>query len=332
MKVKFLIIRFSSIGDIVLTSPVVRCLRNQFDGEVEIHFLTKNKFKYLVEHNPNIDKVITIKEKVSEITQLLMAEDYQYVIDLHKNIRSGQVKSRIDGVSLTFQKLNLEKWLLVNLKINKLPKQHIVDRYLKPLEFFDVNYDGEGLDYFLPPDLETDQIFKDETLINQGYFVFAIGGSFSTKRLPKNKIIEICKNLNHKVVLLGGPEDDQVAKNIVEKVGEKCLSLCGEISVHQSAWVIKNSKGVITHDTGMMHIAAAFNKPIASIWGNTIPEFGMYQIMPKEKPSPNKIFEVKNLNCRPCSKLGFEKCPKHHFKCMNDIKSDEISEFANSWI
>ena len=95
----------------------MRCLKNQFDGEAEIHFVTKNKFKYLVEHNPNITKVLTIKDKVSEITEELKAENYDFVIDLHNNLRSGQVKRRADGVSLSFQKLNLEKWLLVNLKV-----------------------------------------------------------------------------------------------------------------------------------------------------------------------------------------------------------------------
>jgi lipopolysaccharide heptosyltransferase II len=332
VKAKFLVIRFSSIGDIILTSPVVRCLKNQFDGEAEIHFVTKNKFKYLVEHNPNITKVLTIKDKVSEITEELKAENYDFAIDLHNNLRSGQVKRRADGVSLSFQKLNLEKWLLVNLKVNKLPNEHIVNRYLKPLKYFDVAYDEKGLDYFLPSDFSFEKAYELGLPKTKPYVVFAIGGSFLTKRLPTHKIIEICQKLSHKVVLIGGPEDAETAKEIETKTGSNCVSLCGKISVHQSAWIIKNALGVISHDTGMMHIAAAFNKPLASVWGNTIPEFGMYPLMPLVDASPTEIFEVKNLGCRPCSKLGFEKCPKKHFKCMEEINSNQVAEFANSWL
>lgn len=310
----------------------MRCLKNQFDGEAEIHFVTKNKFKYLVEHNPNITKVLTIKDKVSEITEDLKAENYDFVIDLHNNLRSGQVKRRADGVSLSFQKLNLEKWLLVNLKVNKLPNEHIVNRYLKPLEYFDVAYDEKGLDYFLPPDFSFEKAYELGLAKSEKYIVFAIGGSFLTKRLPTHKIIEICQQLSCKVVLIGGPEDTETAKEIKAKSSENCISLCGKISVHQSAWIIKNSFGVISHDTGMMHIAAAFNKPLASVWGNTIPEFGMYPLMPLVDASPTEIFEVKNLGCRPCSKLGFEKCPKKHFKCMEEINSNQLAEFANSWL
>lgn len=310
----------------------MRCLKNQFDGEAEIHFVTKNKFKYLVEHNPNISKVYSIIEKVSEITQEIKNENYDFVIDLHNNLRSGQVKRRTDGVSLSFQKLNLEKWLLVNLKVNKLPNEHIVNRYLKPLEYFDVKYDGKGLEYFLPPDFSFEKVYDLGLSKTEKYIVFAIGGSFATKRLPTHKIIEICQLISLKIVLIGGPEDEETAKEIKAKTGKNCISLCGKISVHQSAWIIKNALGIISHDTGMMHIGAAYNKPIASIWGNTIPEFGMYPLMPEESSAPSKIFEVKNLGCRPCSKLGFEKCPKKHFKCMEEINSNEIADFANSWL
>ncbi|HRB40127.1 MAG TPA: glycosyltransferase family 9 protein, partial [Bacteroidia bacterium] len=98
---------------------------------------------------------------------------------------------------------------------------------------------------------------------------------------------------------------------------------CGITSIGQSASLIKQSKAVITHDTGLMHIAAALRKKIVSVWGNTVPEFGMYPYLPVNSV-PFSISEVKNLNCRPCSKIGYNTCPKKHFRCMNDMDIQEI--------
>ena len=95
------------------------------------------------------------------------------------------------------------------------------------------------------------------------------------------------------------------------------------LNLDESALVIKNAETVITNDTGLMHIAAALNKKVISLWGNTVTDFGMYPYMP-QSPENYKVVEVKNLKCRPCSKLGFEKCPKKHFRCMMEIDENEI--------
>ena len=147
---KYLIIRFSSIGDIVLTTPVIRCLKKQTGAEM--HFLTKNSFKSILEHNPYIDKVYAINSKVGEVISDLKKEKYDAIIDLHGNIRTKQVKFRLSAKAYTFDKINYKKWQMVYLKKNNLPELHIVDRYLKTVELLGVENDGKGLDYFLPPD------------------------------------------------------------------------------------------------------------------------------------------------------------------------------------
>lgn len=327
---KFLVVRFSSIGDIVLTTPVIRCLKQQFNGTAEIHFLTKKKFGFLLENNPNISKLFTIEEKVGEVSESLKAEEYQFVIDLHNNLRSMQVKSRLKTAHLTFNKLNFEKWLMVNLKINRLPNQHIVSRYLAPLRFFDIEYDGKGLDYFFPNNFSTDFFSEFFKVLGENYVVFAIGGTYFTKRLPKEKILVLCKQMSGKVLLIGGKEDEAIGNWLQKQLPEVIISACGKFTVHQSAYAIKNSNAVIAHDTGMMHIAAAFNKPLASIWGNTIPAFGMYPLLPDHYQNRHKIFEIIDLKCRPCSKLGFNQCPKKHFKCMQQINEAEIAGWVSA--
>ena len=322
---KILVIRFSSIGDIVLTSPVLRCLKSQINAEV--HFLTKAKFASIVKPNPNVDKVFEIRKNVKEVLKSLKAERYDYIIDLHKNLRSFHVKLSLGVSTSSFHKLNYEKWLLTNFKIQKLPGIHIVDRYLKTTNFLEVENDGKGLDYFIPSGEEVD--LSNFYLQKTPFIVFSIGGAHATKRLPVQKLIAICSGLEAPVVLLGGKDDLETGEAITSEVkGNHIINFCGKFSIHQSASVIKQSTLVLTHDTGMMHIAAAFKKRIISIWGNTVPAFGMYPYYP-EGVDRNTSFEVPDLKCRPCSKIGFNSCPKKHFKCMQDQDVERLVAQAN---
>lgn len=320
-EVKFLIIRFSSIGDIVLTTPVVRCLKQQVEGAV-VHYLTKSQYASIVENNPYVDKVHILKDFEETINEL-KDEGFDYIIDLHKSLRSWRFKNRLKVMDFSFRKLNREKWLMVNFKKNKLPNLHIVDRYFDAVKVFSTENDGKGLDYFIP---QTDKVDLNNycSISSEKFIAFAIGGQHETKKLPTEKIIEICNNINMPVILLGGKEDFENGEKIVANC-KNTINLCGKLNLNQSASVVKQSHFVITHDTGLMHIAAALKKNIASVWGNTIPQFGMYPYLPGEK---SKIFEVEGLKCRPCSKLGHKKCPKDHFDCMmkQDVKA--IGEYV----
>jgi ADP-heptose:LPS heptosyltransferase len=329
---KILIIRFSSIGDIVLTSPVARCLKNQFP-DAELHYLTKKEYVPLLAANPHISKILTIKDKVSEITSLLKAENYDYIVDLHHNLRSFQVKLALRKPSSTFNKLNWERWLMVNFKINVLPKVHIVDRYFQAVKPLSVINDEKGLECFIPAADEVN-LNSFPSSFRDGYIAFAIGAKHNTKQLPVHKIISICKGLSLPVILLGGENDVSKGAQIANAPesqdgdlgGNRIYNACGKFNINQTASIVRQAKKLITHDTGLMHIAAAFQKPIISVWGNTIPEFGMYPY----KPGPgSQIIEVKGLSCRPCSKLGYNKCPKKHFKCMEEIDELKVTESIN---
>jgi ADP-heptose:LPS heptosyltransferase len=320
-EVKFLIIRFSSIGDIVLTTPVVRCLKQQVEGAV-VHYLTKPQYASIVENNPYVDKVHILKDFDGTINEL-KDEGFDYIIDLHKSLRSWRFKNRLKVMDFSFPKLNREKWLMVKFKKNKLPNLHIVDRYFEAVKVFSAENDGKGLDYFIPLADKVD-LNSYCSISSEKFVAFAIGGQHETKKLPTEKIIEICNNINIPVILLGGKEDFENG----ERINANCkntINLCGKLNLNQSASVIEQSHFVITHDTGLMHIAAALKKNIVSVWGNTIPQFGMYPYLPGEK---SKIFEIEGLKCRPCSKLGHKKCPKDHFDCMmkQDVKG--IGEYV----
>ena len=305
---KILVVRFSSIGDIVLTSPVVRMLKKQLNAEV--HFLTKSAYVSLLKNNPYIDSVYQIDASINEVIGDLKKENYDYVIDLHNNLRTQILKFKLGVPSRSFNKLNMEKFMLTTFKMDSIPKVHIVDRYLDTVLHLGIKNDNEGLDFFLSAKDEVDVSF-----FPNNYTAFVIGGQHATKILPTKKIISIIKNIDKPVLLIGGPEDGCRGEEI-EKACDKVVNTCGKFSVLASASLIKQAEMVITHDTGMMHIAAAFGQKIYSVWGNTVPEFGMY---PYKANASSRMIEVKDLSCRPCSKIGYAKCPKGHFKCMQEI-------------
>ncbi len=324
MPKKILIIRFSSIGDIVLTSPVIRCLFEQIN-DAEIHFLTKKKFASLVENNPFLMKVYTIDKNVSEVITQLRGESYDHIVDLHKNLRSFQVIMRLMKPFSSFNKLNFKKWMLVRFKANLMPEVHIVDRYMKSVEKLGVKNDNRGLDFFIPPGEEVDTALLPAPF-NAGYIGIVIGGKHNTKILPVDKVIEICAGLKRPVILLGGSEDAERGDAIASVPGLNVMNSCGKFTLLQSASLVRQAEFIISNDTGLMHIAAALHRPIISVWGNTVPSFGMYPYL--QKNVPHLISEVTGLNCRPCSKIGFNKCPKGHFRCMRDQDTDAIVDFV----
>ena len=323
MKTKFLIIRFSSIGDIVLTSPVVRCLKTQFP-EAEVHFLTKKRNADLLQANPYIDQIQLLDNSLSDTIQTLKTENYDYIIDLHNNLRSLNVKLRLKAKSFSFNKLNIRKLLLTRFKLDTMPEGHIVDRNLETLRPFSIINDGKGLEHFIPkedefPLLELPELFRN------GYVALVLAGTYTTKRMPVAKYRKLISESNTPFVLLGGKGERISAASILGWNTGNVLDFTGKLRINQSASLVKSAKLVIANDTGLMHIAAAFHKKILSVWGNTSPELGMYPYLPGEG---SEILEVKGLPCRPCSKLGYKECPKKHFRCMNDIPEDRIIDWV----
>jgi len=326
---KILIIRFSSIGDIVLTTPVIRCIKEQLPG-VELHYLTKEEYKPLLLNNPYIDKIHTIKKDLKEILPDLKKEKFDYIIDLHKNIRSLFIKLSLIGIpSRTFKKLTFKKWLLIKFKINVMPSIHIVDRYLNTAKFLNIFNDNKGLDYFIDEkDIvnlnELPEAFRNE------YVAIVLGSKHNTKQLPTDKLISLCQKIKTPMILIGSKEDKEKGELIKKSAESKIFNACGIYNINQSASLVQQAKIVITPDTGLMHIAAAFQKKIISIWGNTVPAFGMYPYLPEEIKNRSVIIETNGLLCRPCSRLGYKTCPEKHFNCMNRINENTIAEIVNS--
>lgn len=316
---KILIIRFSSIGDIVLTSPVIRCLKQQLPDS-EIHYLTKTHYSQIIEGNPFVSKIYAIESSVKEVIGSLQSEKYDVIIDLHNNIRSHQVTSALKVKAFRYNKQSFKRFLLTRFKLNLL-HNHVVDRYFTAVAPLNVINDGKGLDYFIPE--------KDEVPVQQlpfthlaGYCVIVVGAKHFTKQIPMVKLEELCSKIKIPILLLGGPDDVYLGLQLENKDHFKISSACGRYNINQSAAVIRRAKYIITPDTGMMHIAAAFNKRIISIWGGTEKRLGFTPYLVNN--STSVIIENNQLSCRPCHRFGLDKCPKGHFKCMMDLDMQKV--------
>ena len=277
--------------------------------------VSKNKFACIIESNPYIDKVHVFDDNLNELIQQLIPENFDYIIDLHNNIRSARLKRKIKAKAFSVNKLNWKKMLLIQFKINQLPEKHIVDRYLETTAPLQIKNDGKGLDYFIPED----EVFPLKDLpapFQEGFVGFVIAGTYKTKKLPIKKVSEICQSIDYPVILLGGKKEFDEGEKVLSQSKGNVLNYAGKISLNRSASLVREAKVILSNDTGLMHIAAAFKKRILSFWGNTVPDFGMVPY----QPDPNsRILQVDGLKCRPCSKLGYQKCPKKHFKCMKEI-------------
>lgn len=322
---RILIIRLSSIGDIVLTTPVIRAVHQQWPAEV--HVLTKKGFVQILSANPYINKVIGLEHSLNDTIRTLKAEKYDLVIDLHRNLRTMRIRLALQRPSITFRKLNWEKWLMTAFGIDRLPRIHLVDRYFQALASRGIQRDNQGLDYFI------DDIDRVDPLkwVSGPYLAVALGAAHATKQIPEAKLVDILNQVVYPVVLLGGTSEKAMGERVVDALsGRAVVNLAGELTLGQSADVIRQARVVLTPDTGMMHIAAAFQKPIISVWGNTIPSFGMYPFL-KEGSPYGKLWEVEGLSCRPCSKIGHRNCPKGHFRCMNDQPANAIADSIQTW-
>lgn len=319
---KILVVRFSSMGDIIYTTPVVRCLKTQLP-EAEIHFLTKPTFKYIYENNPYIDRLLLLKPTLAETIQEIKAENYDYLIDLHNNLRTSMIKLRTGIKSSTYQKQRIRKWLSLKLHLKLVPNIHLVERYLKTVKFLGVKNDGKPIDYYLKAQYDVKELLPESH--QSKYVAFIIGATHFTKRMPNEKIISICRKIDLPVVLLGGQDVKANGYEIVNAIGANIYNACGATSLDESVYLVSKAQRIIGFDTGLTHIAEAFEKPIASIWGGTVPELlGVQPYMVRDA----EVIGI-NLPCRPCSKFGLEKCPLGHFKCMNNIPEEFVIDFAN---
>ncbi|MES2810194.1 MAG: glycosyltransferase family 9 protein [Bacteroidota bacterium] len=320
---KILVIRFSSMGDIIYTTPVVRCLKKQIPG-AKVHFITKPAFKYIYDNNPYVDKLLLLKPNLSDTIAEIKAEGYDHIVDLHNNLRTSVIKLRTGIKSSTYKKQTIRKWLSLKFKLDLVPPVHLVDRYMRAAAPLGVVNDNEPIDYYIKADHRLDKLLPPSH--QNAYVAFVIGATHFTKRMPNEKIIDLCRQINQPIVLLGGNDVKDNGETIKQALGYKIYNACGITSLDESVFLVSKAAKLIGFDTGLTHIAEAFNVPIVSVWGGTVP--GLLGVQPYKVKQV--LLAGVDLSCRPCSKFGLAACPLGHFKCMYDIANNQIADFVNA--
>lgn len=322
---KVLILRLSSIGDILLTTPFIRQAGAAFPG-AQIDFVVKKAFSELVRFNPNLNTVYEVKPEqgrkgLREIKQRLKEQGYDYVFDLHHNFRT---KSLTSGLNKTvIHKDRFKRALLVYLKRNRYGEIiPIPDRYLQTGARAGVKDDGKGLELFWPSSTETktDALFAEMNIREQP-IALAPGAAHATKRWPREYFTEtirdICSFYPGKIVLLGSASEREELQALA--LNSEVLNLAGKLSLLESASVLKRARLLVTNDSGLMHMASAVATPSIALFGSTVKEFGFFPYRSK-----SVVLEDNTLNCRPCSHIGRADCPKGHFKCMRNLTPNMV--------
>ncbi|HKI78002.1 MAG TPA: glycosyltransferase family 9 protein [Ignavibacteriaceae bacterium] len=303
-----LIIRLSSLGDILLATPLIRSIKKQFPA-INIDFIAREQYRDALKFSPHIRNLYELSENYDELKEQVAESKYDLIIDLQNNVRSRKLTSEAKTKITRFKKHDLEKFLLVKFKINKLKElPQIPVRYSNTLDNFSL--DENGLEISVPDN------FKSSLKEEGNYIGLAPGSRHFTKMWPSYYYIYLCKMLlvnDFNVVLFGGKNDKDICKEIAGLL-PKIINLCNDDDILQTVTDMKMCRAVVCNDSGMMHTACAAGVPVLPIFGSTVKEFGFTPYKTK-----NLILENNSLSCRPCSHIGRSKCPKEHFKCMLDL-------------
>lgn len=302
------------MGDVLLTTPLIRAFATQKSAEV--HIITKALYHPLLADNDYITKVWKYE---STSVNDLRSEKFDHLVDLQGNLRSIRLKLSLGFMSSSYKKERLATRKYLSSKDIRFQPTHVLDRYFGAASRFGVNYDEQGLD------LNTD-VLKGATIKETQTQKVAIvmGGTYVTKRLPKTLIGNVCSRVDYSIILLGGEDVDLIDEHYPHNVSNKV----GKISIVESLQILRDVDLVVTGDTGMMHASAALHKPMIVVWGSTSPDMGFRPVYPEGKrPFYRDLFL--GLSCQPCSKYGRSTCPYDHMKCLNDVQEDELIELMD---
>lgn len=320
---RILIIRLSSLGDVLLTTPVIRALKKKYP-EASIDFFVREEYADVVKLNPNIDVVYALprSEKVKILVKMLKGNNYDFVVDLQNNFRTRFIVSSLNKLTYSFKKPTWDKYLLVRFKINRYKEiKSITERYCESIQ--GLKLDKGGLELYLPQSVET------ESLPGKNNIGICPGSKHFTKRWPVEYFVELGNDLKQKgyEILIFGGSDDKTICDLISSQVRGAINLCNENNLYKTATEMKSCKLVVCNDSGLMHVASAVNIPVLAIFGSSVREFGFspYGV-------PNLILENKSLSCRPCSHIGRNSCPKKHFRCMKEITPQLVSENVTKFL
>ncbi len=322
---KLLAIRLSALGDVILCTPLLRWWK-QHAPKAEVMLITGQAQAHLLQYDPNIDEILVYqKENLPTLRREIQKFAPDLIADFQKNTKSQSLYSGLPVLSRKLHKQNLKKWRMVHGPKPNSPCRHVVQRMADVYSGFPVQDDGKGVRLYLPP---SPPAWAAE--IPPNFLAIALGSAHATKAISIKLAQDLVKtNPDQAIVLLGGAAEQSKGEQVKKTAPDRVLNFCGRASLLETAWLVKHAGHIISGDTAVMHMAAAFNKPMDVVWSSTIPDFGMEPYYGSQQDFPVRYRQVQHLSCRPCSKLGFKACPKGHFKCMEQITAWNVQDKCN---
>ena len=323
-----LAVRFSSIGDILLTTPLLRAIRRSHPG-ARVTVLTKREYVPLLSHNPHVNLVLGLPANRSllSLASELRADRYTHLLDLHDNLRSRALRLLVPGSWRTYPKHRLARAWLIRAKRNRYrDRRPVAERYFSAAGDLGAKPDGCPPDFFLGPEAG-EQIFEwlgtvglqDEPNI----VALGPGAAHATKRWPLEHWQGlVARNLKGgaAVVIVGGPGDADLGAALAEKSGGRVASAAGIFGLQGTGALLQRARVLVSGDTGVMHMATAVGTPVVGLFGPTVEAFGFFPYTRQAS-----VLELP-LPCRPCTAQGSSRCPLGHHRCMIDIQPSVVYE------
>lgn len=336
---KILIIRLSSIGDIILTTPLLRSIRETYPN-ASITYITKKQYAVLLADSPYISELIAFDKSdgfkgLRKIKRRLKDQHFDVCLDIHNNWRSRFLRLGLGArLITTYPKYIIRRAFLIRFRINFY--RHISPvylRYFQAARKLNVHYDGKGTEIHFPK-AATEKVTGILTSLGYAFntplVVICPGATYFNKKWLPGGFVKTARFLRDErsafVIIHGGRDDKELCESIAEQIGEKSYSLAGSLSLPESAALLKLSSLVIANDSGLLHLAQSQKRPVVGIYGPTTRELGFFPI------EQNSTVVETSLSCRPCTPKGLNYCPKGHFRCMNDITPEMVIQASISYL
>lgn len=317
---RVLCVRFSSIGDVLLTTPLLRALK-QRHPDAEIVFVTKQAMAPLIADNPHVTRIVAITsgQSVVDLARALRDLRPTHGLDLHGSLRSTALRLLVPTRWSGYSKRKLRRTLLISTKIDLYGAPvPVAERYFEAARALDVRPDGGPVEFFLSQEARDTVTRWLDGRVTAPFAVIAPGAAHATKRWPLahwRMLVEQLRLRGHAVVAVGGAAD----RDLAAELGSDVVNAAGEFSLQETGACLARAAVAISGDTGVMHMASGVGTPVIALFGPTVREFGFFPYTRRAR-----VLE-RDLECRPCSAMGTERCPLGHHRCLHDILPADVA-------
>ena len=328
-QLRILAIRFSSIGDILLTTPLLRALRGRHPA-AHLAMLTKEPFSPLVSDNPRLNEVIAFRagQSLDQLAAELRRREFSHILDLHGSLRSRALRFLLPGAQWSgYRNHRVAREILIRYKRNVYPRDiPVPERYFDAAKALDVRPDGEAPEFFLS------QEARDETADwlsaaglppERELIALAPGAAHNTKRWPLENWQDLARRLagdGFSILTVGGPEDADTGQVVADAARGRSANAAGRFGLQGTGALLARSSALVSGDTGVMHMATGVGTPVVALFGPTVRPFGFFPY------SRKAIVIERDLDCRPCTAHGSERCPLGHHHCLREILPPEVED------